>query len=82
MNFQTPFTFASALARGDHPLGVWPLSGLRLRTPRQFQAFLAIGSSTARASSYHFCSVGASFRPLGLTHRCSGSASPPTELSR
>ena len=95
MQIQTPFTFASV-----HSLGGWRFGGLRLRTPRRFQAFLAIAACAVRASSYRFrsasplplrsalasaarvCNAGASFRPLGLTHRCSGSASPPTELSR
>ena len=95
MNFQTPFTLACV-----HPLGGWRRAGLRLRTPRQFQVFLAVSACTVRASSYRFrsasplplrsalastarvCNAGASFWPLGLTHRCSGSASPTTELSR
>ena len=90
-----PYPFASAMAQG-----AWPFAGLRLRTLRQFQAFLASGAFAVRASSYRFwrasqlplrcalasaarvCKAGASFWPLGLTHRCSGSASPPTEISR
>ena len=90
-----PYPFASALA-----LGAWPFVGLRLRTLRQFQAFLASGALAVRVSSYCFwsasplplrcalasaarvCKAGASFSPLGLTHRCSGSGSPPTNLSR
>ena len=95
MKFQTPFTLASVRS-----LGGWRRAGLRLRTVRQFQVFLASGACAVRASSYRFCSysplplrsalasaargcnAGASFWPLGLTHRCSGSASPTTELSR
>ena len=52
MNLQTPLTFASAAA-----LGGWLFAGLRLRTLRQFQGFLASGVLAVRASSYRFCSA-------------------------
>ncbi|WP_448254563.1 DUF1010 domain-containing protein [Ottowia oryzae] len=39
------------------PLGFRRCAGLRLHSPRKFQAFLASSPCSASAASYHSCSV-------------------------
>ncbi|MCE1192765.1 MAG: DUF1010 domain-containing protein [Acidovorax sp.] len=39
------------------PWGFWRSAGLRLRSPRKFQAFLASSACAASATSYHSCSA-------------------------
>ena len=50
MNIQVPFTLASV-----YPLGVWHSLGLRLRSLRQVQAFLASGARLSSATCYLSC---------------------------
>lgn len=52
MNTQNPFTFASAFVPG-----FLRSAGLRLRSLRQFQAFLASSACTVGATRYYFCSA-------------------------
>ena len=52
MNIQAPFTLASV-----YPLGVWHSLGLRLRSLRQVQAFLASGARLSSATCYLSCSA-------------------------
>ena len=52
MNIQVPFTLASV-----YPLGVWHSLGLRLRSLRQVQAFLASGARLSSATCYLSCSA-------------------------
>ncbi|MFC3307116.1 DUF1010 domain-containing protein [Ottowia pentelensis] len=39
------------------PWRFWRCAGLRMHTPRQFQAILATSPCTASAASYHSCSA-------------------------
>ena len=49
------------------PLGFWPCGGLRLHSPRKFQAFLASSPCSASAASYHSCSVAPLPRPSAFS---------------
>ena len=64
--FVSPFTFrvmqaainSSALPFSKvSPWGFWRSAGLRLRSLRQVQAFLASGARLSSATSYHSCSA-------------------------
>ena len=49
------------------PLGFWRCAGLRLHSPRKFQAFLASSPCSASAASYHSCSVAPLPRPSAFS---------------
>ena len=72
----SPFTFrvmqaainSSALPFSKvSPWGFWRSAGLRLRSPRKFQAFLASSPCSASAASYHSCSVAPLPRPSAFS---------------
>ena len=49
------------------PWGFWRSAGLRLHSPRKFQAFLASSPCSASAASYHSCSVAPLPRPSAFS---------------
>ena len=49
------------------PLRFWRSAGLRLHSPRKFQAFLASSPCSASAASYHSCSVAPLPRPSAFS---------------
>ena len=49
------------------PLRFWRSAGLRLHSPRKFQAFLASRPCSASAVSYHSCSVAPLPRPSAFS---------------
>ena len=49
------------------PLRFWRSAGLRLHSPRKFQAFLASSPCSASAASYHPCSVAPLPRPSAFS---------------
>ena len=49
------------------PLGFRRCAGLRLHSPRKFQAFLASSPCSASAASYHSCSVAPLPRPSAFS---------------
>ena len=74
--FVSPFIFrfmqASIYSSGSplskvSPLGFRPPAGLRLHSPRKFQAFLASSPCSASAASYHSCSVAPLPRPSAFS---------------
>ena len=74
--FVSPFIFrfmqASIYSSGSpfsqvSPLGFRRCAGLRLHSPRKFQAFLASSPCSASAASYHSCSVAPLPRPSAFS---------------